>query len=140
MFCLVYGWKDVLPKSGILIFFFRFYYVATHKIRFTCALSFDSFPFDNHDCFFELYFDNPDSELRFRFFHSNISQWGLAETTTILSYQTKFLPLPEERLVRSHTFFSGLLQVNQSVAGFRLQLHRKVGAELLLAASGGSEY
>ncbi len=39
----------------------RFFYSASHTITFTCPLSFDAFPFDVHECFFEvgthLYFE-----------------------------------------------------------------------------------
>ena len=36
------------------LFLIRFYYMATHRVKFTCALSFEEFPFDRHECFFEV--------------------------------------------------------------------------------------
>ena len=32
----------------------RFYYSATHIIKFTCGLKFDNFPFDSHECKMEV--------------------------------------------------------------------------------------
>ena len=80
----------------------------------------------------KVYFESPSNEIRLEFFRGNHLDWGFANTTTILSYSLYFEPLPVERLVKKHTFFSGY-NIEQSVAGFKIRLARKVVVLIFLS-------
>ncbi|XP_059087058.1 glycine receptor subunit alphaZ1-like [Tigriopus californicus] len=98
---------------------------GTYVIRLKCPLEFNTFPFDKHRCFFEIYVEKPDTSIHVQYQNDDSASWGWAATTTTLDYQTNFKPLDEKHMMREMRFSNGTF-IPVSISGFQIELKRKV--------------
>ncbi len=94
------------------------------SITLKCAMDFNSFPFDEHTCYYEVSSGDSIEEIDLVYIMRHGHRpWGEAMVTTVLQYKTTFTDIEEDRKQRVMEHFSGY-KSTVSYAGFKVTLAR----------------